>query len=99
VKPLALLLAALLSGCAIYTVEPFREPTSGQIICCRASVFNSKDIATVNFFATYANGEYHFHLVETGVSASAPIAAAAIAASDVSAAITATAITVGKIAK
>jgi hypothetical protein len=85
---LALILLASLAACATYTVEPFYDPSAKQVICCRASVTNSKNIATVNFDATAAAGSYRIHFTETGVNASAPIAAAAIAASDVSAAVT-----------
>lgn len=91
------LLCAAASGCATYNVEPFYDAGAGKVICCRASVTNSKNIATVNFFATETDGTYVIHFVETGVNASAPIAAAAIAASDVSAAITQTAISAAKI--
>ncbi len=93
------LLALALASCATYSIKPFYDPGAQKVICCEASVTNSKNIATVNFFATESNGTYIVHFVETGVSASAPIAAAAIAASDVSAAVTATAITVGKFVK
>jgi hypothetical protein len=94
---LVLLLTTVLTGCATYKVEPFYDAGAGKVICCRASVTNSKNIATVNFFATETNGTYVIHFVETGVSAAAPIAAAAIGASDVSAAITQTAISAAKI--
>jgi len=95
---LALCLLALLAGCATYSVRPFYDADAKAVICCEASVTNSKNIATVNFFATESNGTYVVHFVETGVSASAPIAAAAIAASDVSAAVTSAAITAAKFA-
>jgi hypothetical protein len=85
---LALPLSVALCACATYSVEPFYDPGAHQVICCRASVTNSKNIATVNFDAMAAAGAYRIHFTETGVSASAPIAAAAIAASDVSAAVT-----------
>lgn len=97
-KRLALLLAIALSGCATYSVEPFYDSGAQKVICCKATVTNSKNIATVNFFATESDGTYVIHFVETGVSASAPIAAAVIAASDVSAAITSAAVTAAKFA-
>jgi hypothetical protein len=93
------LMPLLLGGCATYSVEPFYDAGAGKVICCRAWVTNSKNIATVNFFATESNGTYVIHFTETGVNASAPIAAAAIAASDVSAAVTSAAIAAAKIAK
>lgn len=93
------LLCLALSGCATYSVEPFYDVGAGKVICCRATVTNSKNIETVNFDATEQDGAYRIHFVETGVNASQPIAAAAIAASDISAAVTAAAITAGKFAK
>lgn len=69
------------------------------MICCEALVTNSKNIATVNFYATESNGVYVIRFAETGVNAAAPIAATAIAASDVSAAVTAAAVTAAKFAK
>ncbi|RKE35311.1 hypothetical protein B0G76_1374 [Paraburkholderia sp. BL23I1N1] len=95
---LAPLLALSLAACATYRVEPFYDVGAGRVICCRATVTNSKNIATVNFFATESGGTYLIHFVETGVSASAPIAAAAIGASDVSAAVTSAAVTAAKFA-
>jgi len=97
-RHLAFSVAFLLSGCATYYVEPFYDAGAQKVICCRASVTNSKNIATVNFFATESNGTYVIRFAETGVSAAAPIAAAAIAASDVSAAVTSAAVTAAKFA-
>jgi hypothetical protein len=91
-------LALSLAGCATYSVEPFYDAASKQVLCCRAIVTNSKNIASVNFDAVESNGTYRIHFVETGVSASAPIAAAAIVASDVSAAVTSAAAAAVKIA-
>ena len=98
-KALAALLLLPLTGCATYNVEPFYDAGAGKVICCRASVTNSKNIATVNFFATESNGVYVIRFAETGVNAAAPIAAAAIAASDVSAAVTSAAVAAAKIVK
>jgi len=95
----AALLCLLLAGCATYSVTPFYDAGAGKVICCKASVTNSKNIATVNFFATESDGVYVIRFAETGVNAAAPIAAAAIAASDVSAAVTSAAIAAAKIAK
>jgi hypothetical protein len=94
----AALLCLLLAGCATYSVEPFYDAGSGKVLCCKASVTNSKDIATVNFFAMEKDGTYVIRFAETGVSASAPIAAASIAASDVSAAVTSAAAAAIKLA-
>lgn len=95
----AALLCLLLAGCATYSVMPFYDADAGKVICCKASVTNSKNIATVNFFATESDGVYVIRFAETGVNAAAPIAAAAIAASDVSAAVTSAAVAAAKIAK
>jgi hypothetical protein len=98
IRVLLCLAPLLLAGCATYSVEPFYDTASKQVICCKAMVTNSKNIASVNFDATEQNGTYHIHFVETGVNASAPIAAAAIAASDVAAAVTSAATTAAKFA-
>jgi len=95
---LSLLLAAALGGCATYSVEPFYDAGAGRVICCRATVTNSKNIATLNFFASETSEQMTVRLAETGVNAAAPIAAAAIAASDVSAAVTSAAVTAAKFA-
>ena len=79
----ALLLACLLAGCTTYSVEPFTDTATKQVICCRAVVTSSRDVGTLNFDAVLAQGNYRVRLAETGVSASAPIAAAAIGASAV----------------
>lgn len=96
---LSVFLAVLcLPGCAVYSVRPFYDPASKQVICCEARVENSKNIASVNFDAMESGGVYRIHFVETGVNAAAPIAAAAIAASDISAAVTSAATTAAKFA-
>lgn len=87
IRALLCLSPLALASCATYSVEPFYDVGAGKVICCRAIVTNSKNIETVNFDAVYSDGTYRIHFVETGVSASAPVAAAAIAASDVAAAV------------
>jgi len=84
---LLLILLAALAGCASYSVEPFYDTVSKQVLCCRATAWSAKDVGTLNFFATERGGAFVVRFAETGVKASAPIAAAAIAASDVSAAV------------
>ncbi|MGI4813916.1 MAG: hypothetical protein ACRYG5_02385 [Janthinobacterium lividum] len=85
-------------GCASYSVKPFFDKDAGKVICCEATATNSKSIATVNFTAIQQpNGTFVVRFAETGVSASAPIAAAAIAASDVAGAVTETVITASKL--
>jgi hypothetical protein len=69
------------------------------VICGEIPVTNSKNIATVNFFATELSGVYVIRFAETDVNAPQLIAAAAIPASDDSDAVTAPAITAGKFAK
>ena len=98
IRALVCLAALALTSCATYSVEPFYDAGAKQVICCKATVTNSKNIATVNFFATESNGTYVIRFAETGVDAAAPIAAAAIAASDVSAAVTSAAVTAAKFA-
>jgi hypothetical protein len=98
IRALLCLSVIALSGCATYSVEPFYDAGIKQIICCRAVVTNSKNIASVNFDAMESGGVYRIHFVETGVNAAAPIAAAAIAASDISAAVTSAAVTAAKFA-
>ena len=98
IRALVCLTALALTSCATYSVQPFYDADAKQVICCRAMVSNSKNIATVNFFAAESNGTYIIRFAETGVDAAAPIAAAAIAASDVSAAVTSAAVTAAKFA-
>lgn len=95
---LALLLAASLTGCASYTVRTFYDPVTKQYVCCEATAWSGKDVGTLNFVAAVKDGVFFVRLAETGVNASAPIAAAAIAASDVSAAVTSAAVTAAKFA-
>jgi len=95
---LALLACAALPSCASYTVEPFYDPVSKQVLCCRAKAWSGKDVGTLNFFAAEKDGVFFVRLAETGVNAAAPIAAAAIAASDISAAVTSAAVTAAKFA-
>jgi hypothetical protein len=73
IRPALVLLAASLGGCATYSVQPFFDEGAKQVICCKAVVTNSKNIATVNFFATESNGVYVIRFAETGVNAAAPI--------------------------
>lgn len=75
---LALALLGLLSGCAgtaTYHVRPFYDRDSKQIICCEASISNSKDIASVQVSVQKKGDDYSISFAETGVNASAPITA------------------------
>jgi hypothetical protein len=74
---LALTLVAL-SGCAghaEYSVKPFYEPAVGRMVCCDATVSSSRDVAAVTVDAIKTGDDYRIHFTETGVSATAPIAA------------------------
>lgn len=84
---LAILALASLCGCASYSVQPFYDAASNQILCCKATAWSGKDVGTLNFFAAQKDGMFVVRFAETGVSATAPIAAAAIGASDVSGAV------------
>jgi hypothetical protein len=71
--------AAALSGCAgqaAYSVKPFYEPNLKTMVCCEAIALNSKDIATLQFDLSIAPaGTVTAHFTETGVGATAPVAA------------------------
>jgi hypothetical protein len=75
----AALLCCALAGCAgtsHYTVEPFYEPTLGQLVCCRAEAFSGKDVNSLTFDLSMAPGNtITVHFAETGVGATQPIAA------------------------
>jgi hypothetical protein len=91
----AALLCLSLAGCAgvsHYTVEPFYEPTTGKLVCCRAEAFSGKDISSLTFDLSMVPGStIEVHFSETGVSASAPITAQSQSVSAVATAVTATA--------
>lgn len=101
IRAALILLAASLSGCAgvaSYTVEPFMDSTTGNLVCCRAIVLDAQDKASVT--VTVQNGPggtFNLSFSETSVSATAPIAANAVTASAVAGAISNTAISAAKI--
>ena len=100
-KAAALIFLTLLSGCAgqaTYSVKPFYDSTLQQVICCEADITNSKNIRGVAVHVVKTGSDYTLDFVETGVNASAPIAAAATSASDVSAAVTSAAAAAAKFA-
>lgn len=99
-RRLALLLAFALTGCAgisTYSVEPFTDPTTHKMICCRAVVQDGQDKASVTVNVTNnADGTFTLQFSETAVSASAPMAANAATASAVAGAVSNVAVTAAK---
>jgi len=96
VKTFAAMLAALClcscAGTSHYSVEPFVEPTSGKLICCRAEAFSGKDVNSLTFDLSMAPGNtITVHFSEAGVGATAPIQANTAAVAAVAGAVTATA--------
>lgn len=90
------ILALLLSGCAgqaTYSIHPFFDKDAREIVCCQADIQNSKDIGAVTVHVVKSGDNYTFDLQETGVGATAPIAAQSKAVSDVSAAVSSAAAT------
>lgn len=84
-------LAACLSGCAgtaTYSVKPFYEPSLQRMVCCEAIAFNGKDISTLSFdLSASADGTVTVHFNETGVGATAPVAAQGAVFTDVATAV------------
>jgi hypothetical protein len=88
------------AGTAHYTVEPFYEPSTHKLICCRAEAFSGKDVAAVSFdLAMQPGGAITVHFVESGVGATAPITAQGQVTTAVAGAISNTAISTAKILK
>lgn len=93
---IVLVLAVLLPGCtslrdagiARYSIEPFFDPMTQAMQCCRATVTSGKDVALVHVQVTYSAGAVTVDLTERGVNGSSGQAVAAKAASDVAGAIT-----------
>lgn len=83
-KPLiALVVLACLSGCALtggktaYTIEPIKVG-SGEVVCCKVTINNSKDYDRLKFnLEKKPDGTIKVSLDESGVSASDPAAIAA----------------------
>lgn len=90
-KCLALLVTIALSGCAgtaRYSVKPFYEPNTKKIVCCEASAFSAKDIASLTFdLSMLPDSTVTVHFSESGVSASLPMTANAQTASAVAGAV------------
>lgn len=74
---LLILLALTLTACSLtgtteYSLKPI-ETSSGELVCCEATVYNSKDYDSLNFkFTKLEDGSYDVELDEKGVSASDP---------------------------
>lgn len=75
---------ASLSGCVLtggnvdYTVKPVINEVTGEVICCEAEVYNSKDYDKLELLVEKgADGSITVKLKEEGVSASDPAAVAA----------------------
>lgn len=72
------LLCLSLTGCAgqaTYDIRPFYDEASKQVLCCAATISNSKDIASVTVHVQKSAGGYVLDFSETGVGATAPITA------------------------
>lgn len=78
-------------GTARYEVRPFYDST-GRLICCAASVSSSKDVGAVTVRVSNTPTGFALDFGETGVSASAPIAAGGGIASSISTAVTSAAV-------
>jgi hypothetical protein len=87
----AIALALLLSGCAgtsTYSVRPFYEPSLGRMVCCEAVAFNGKDISALQLDVTTSpDGLVTVHFQESGVGATAPVAAQGAVVSNVATAV------------
>jgi hypothetical protein len=86
------------AGTATYSVKPFYEPNLQKMVCCEALAINGKDISALTFdLTTSAENVVTVHFQETGVNATAPIAANAVTASAVAGAVSNAAISAAKI--
>jgi len=99
---LALALLIPLAGCAgnaTYSVEPFYQPDLKQMVCCRASAQNGKDISSLTFDLSMAPGNtITVHFSELGVGATAPITAQSQATTAIAGAVSNAAAAIVKIA-
>lgn len=95
---------ALASGCgtpgiSTYNIHPYYEPATGQEVCCAAEITSGRDVssATVDVTKT-ADNTVTVHFTETGVVATAPIAAVGKPVASVADALGDFAVTAGKYA-
>lgn len=99
IRALLCLALVALSGCAgtaAYSVKPFWEPNTQKMVCCEASVLSRKDIASVTVDVNKTGDDYQIHFSETGISATAPIAAAGVTASAIAGAVSNVAVSAAK---
>lgn len=88
----AVIIACLmLAGCAgqsSYTVRPYADPATGQMVCCEATVKSSRDVGAVSVHATkQPDGSYTLDFSEHDVSASKPVAAQSVEVNGISTAV------------
>lgn len=96
---LVLALLLCLTGCAgqaAYSVKPFYSPDLKKMVCCEATVLSRRDVQSVTVDAVKTGDDYQIHFTETGINATAPIAAAGVTASAISSAVSNVAITAAK---
>lgn len=90
-----------LGGCAgrsVYTVRPYTDAVTGQMVCCEATVNSSRDVGAVTVHAVrQPDGSYTLDFSEQDVSASKPIAAQSIEVNGISTAVSNTAAAVVKL--
>jgi len=88
---LTLVCLLALGGCAgrsIYTVRPYTDVTTGQTVCCEATVQSSRDVGSVSVHAVkQPDGSYTLDFTEEDVSASKPIAAQSVEVNGISTAV------------
>jgi len=82
---------AACAGTARYEMRPFYD-SAGRLICCQASVSSSKDVGAVTVRVTNTPEGFTLDFAETGVSASAPIAAGGGIASSITSAVASAAV-------
>ncbi|HDR9497022.1 TPA: hypothetical protein QDC06_000207 [Burkholderia cepacia] len=96
---LAIPVFGLLSACAgqaTYDIRPFYDKASEQVLCCAATIANSKDIASVTVHVQKSADGYTLDFSEVGVGATAPMTAQNAAISSVAAAASNVAISASK---
>jgi len=90
-----------LAGCAgrsTYTVRPYTDSVTGQMVCCEATVSSSRDVGSVSVHAVrQPDGSYTLDFTEQDVSASKPIAAQSVEVNGISTAVSNTAAAVVKL--
>lgn len=96
------LLCCALAGCGLpgistYDIHPYYEQATGQEVCCAVRVTSGRDVQNATIDVTKSpDGTITAHYTESGVGATAPIAANASAVSSVAGAVSQAAITAAK---